>query len=228
MTDLERIRTIPVLLEQPFLEPGDRLVCFGDSLTARENGYFLYLRNALEIRGIELINAGVGGDKTPTALLRMERDVLAHKPSAVSLFFGTNDAVHGHGRWSQEPRIAWQTLRDNLKWMVHICRLNGIAKLSINALPGENEGSPLAEYGTRLPHITATRLAAEETGALLVPLDYLFREGAKLHESERSADGLFYTCDGMHHTPETAQLIARAMLHCWNMNPSIRQTGSSS
>ena len=33
MTDLERIRTIPVLLEQPFLEPGDRLVCFGDSIT---------------------------------------------------------------------------------------------------------------------------------------------------------------------------------------------------
>ena len=29
-------------------------------------------------------------------------------------------------------------------------------------------------------------------------------------------------------TPETAQLIARAMLHCWNMNPPIRQTGSSS
>ena len=217
MTEEERIRTIPVFLEEPFLTPGDRLVCFGDSLTARENGYFKFLREALEPDGIELVNAGVSGDKTPTALLRMERDVLAQKPTAVSLFFGTNDAVHGHGRWSREPQVAWQTLRDNLKWMIHICRLNGIAKLSINSLPGENEGAPLAEYGSRAAHIRATRLAAEETGVLLVPLDYIFREGAKLHESERSAEGFFYTCDGMHHTTATAKLIALTMLHCWNM-----------
>ena len=217
MTEHDLIQTIPVLLEAPFLKTGDTLVCFGDSLTARREGYFKYLQEALEPRGIAMINAGVSGDKTPAALTRLERDVLAHKPTAVSLFFGTNDAVHGHGRWAHEPCISWQTLRDNLKWMIHICRLSGIRKFSINVLPGENEGSALAEYGPRYNHIMATRLAAEETGALLVPLDYIFREGAKLHESERNANGLYYTCDGMHHTPETARLIAQAMLHVWNM-----------
>ena len=217
MTEYDLIKTIPVLLEKPFLEPGDKLVCFGDSLTARPNGYFHYLQEALAPRGIILLNAGLSGDKTPAALTRLERDVISHAPTAVSIFFGTNDAVHGHGRWAHEPEVAWQTLRDNLKWMIHLCRLQGIKKFSINALPGENEGAPLAEYGYREPHIRATRLAAEETGSLLVPLDYIFREGAKLHESERDAQGLYYTCDGLHHTAKTAELIAQAMLHCWKM-----------
>jgi len=217
MTEEDLIKSIPVLLEKPFLEPGDKLVCFGDSLTERKDGYFHFLEAALAPRGIALVNAGVGGDKTPAALTRLERDVISHAPTAVSFFFGTNDAVHGHGRWSHEPEVAWQTLRDNLKWMVHLCRLQGIKKFSINALPGENEGAPLAEYGYREPHIRATRLAAEEAGTLLVPLDYIFREGAKLHRAEYDAKGLYYTCDGMHHIPRTAELIAKAMLHCWKM-----------
>lgn len=105
MTELDLIQSIPVLLEKPFLEPGDRLVCFGDSLTARPNGYFHFLKEALEPKGIELINSGLGGDKMPAALTRLERD----------------------------------------------------------------------------------------------------------------SQGLYYTCDGMHHTPRTAELIAKAMLHCWRM-----------
>lgn len=217
MTEIDLIQSIPVLLERPFLEPGDKLVCFGDSLTAREDGYFRYLQDALAPKGIALVNAGLGGDKTPAALTRMERDVFACSPTAVSLFFGTNDAVHGHGRWAHEPQVAWQTLRDNLKWMVHLCRLRGIEKFSINSLPGENEGAPLAEFGYREAHIRATRLAAEEAKTLLVPLDFVFGEGAKLHAGERDEHGLYYTCDGMHHTPRTAELIARTMLHCWKM-----------
>ena len=47
MTEEDLIRSIPVLLEKPFLEPGDKLVCFGDSLTARKEGYFHYLEEAL-------------------------------------------------------------------------------------------------------------------------------------------------------------------------------------
>ena len=65
MTEDNLIHTIPVLLDKPFLEAGDKLVCFGDSLTARPEGYFHYLEKALVPKGIVLINSGVSGDKTP-------------------------------------------------------------------------------------------------------------------------------------------------------------------
>jgi lysophospholipase L1-like esterase len=217
MIELELIKNIPVLLENPFLEPGDRLVCFGDSLTADDNGYRFFLQQVLEKQNIEVINAGVNGDKTTTALPRIIPDVLEKKPTAVSLYFGTNDACHGHGRWSHEPQVSWQALRDNLKWMVHICRLSGIKKFSINALPGDIEGWAFAEYGERYHHNHATRLAAEEAKTLFVPLDYVFREGAKYHINDRDSRGYYYTKDGIHHTPECSELIAKTMLHCWKM-----------
>lgn len=60
-------------------------------------------------------------------------------------------------------------------------------------------------------------LRAIHYAVILVPLDYIFREEAKFHEYERDEQGLYYTCDGLHHTPQSAELIAKAMLHCWNM-----------
>lgn len=210
------IKQIPVLLEKPFLEKGDRLVCFGDSITEEPTGYVSFLAKKLEVMGIELINAGVGGDKTTTALPRIFPDVINHKPTAVSIFFGANDFCHGHGRWSHEPQIAWQTLRDNLKWIVHICRLNGIQKFSINVLPDELEGTVLAEYGSRMEHLRATQLAAEEAKTLCVNLNYVFGMGKNFHEY--SENGLLYTRDGIHPTEFAAEIIAETMLHCWKMD----------
>jgi lysophospholipase L1-like esterase len=40
---------------------------------------------------IVIVKAGVGGDDTPRALKRMDKDVLAHKPDAVVVMLGVND-----------------------------------------------------------------------------------------------------------------------------------------
>lgn len=63
------------------------VVCLGDSITHR--GYPAVLETLLEVRAV---NAGVGGDTTRKALARLDRDVLAHRPDAVVLFFGANDS----------------------------------------------------------------------------------------------------------------------------------------
>ncbi|MCP4901790.1 MAG: arylesterase [bacterium] len=69
------------------------IVCFGDSLTAgtgapREESYPSQLARRI---GREVINAGVPGDTTEMAMRRLERDVLAHSPSAVLITLGGND-----------------------------------------------------------------------------------------------------------------------------------------
>ncbi|WP_299461010.1 GDSL-type esterase/lipase family protein [uncultured Gimesia sp.] len=45
----------------------------------------------------EVINAGVGGNLSSQLLKRIDRDVLAHKPSVVVLMVGTNDRLNSGG-----------------------------------------------------------------------------------------------------------------------------------
>jgi lysophospholipase L1-like esterase len=49
--------------------------------------------------GIRIVNAGVGGDTTPTLKARWQKDVLAPRPDWVSLMIGINDS----DPWRQPP-----------------------------------------------------------------------------------------------------------------------------
>ena len=114
-------------LEGPWLNPGEKLVCFGDSITTGKNYYIRFLRLALETNGVTVVNAGLSGDKTPMALTRI-RDVAAEKPDAVMIFFGANDSVIGKARWRDEPTVSPEAYRDNLLWMVHYLKGRGVKK----------------------------------------------------------------------------------------------------
>lgn len=74
-----------------------RLVCFGDSITARSEGYNRPLLS-IKLEAIlgedwEIINAGVPGNNTFDALERIKKDVLVHNPDIVTVLFGANDAA---------------------------------------------------------------------------------------------------------------------------------------
>lgn len=66
---------------------GKTIVAFGDSLTAR-TGWVSMLSGEI---GVNVINAGVGGDSTYNASLRFESDVLSQNPDIVLMCFGMND-----------------------------------------------------------------------------------------------------------------------------------------
>ena len=205
-------------LEGAWLKPGERLVCFGDSITANENYYIKYLRKTLESLGVEVVNAGRSGDKTPMALTRI-RDVADKKPDAVMIFFGANDSVIGKARWRDEPTVSPEAYRDNLLWMVHYLKGRGVKKFSIVAPPGCCEGESLLEYGVSCPpYAEMARVAADKSDAVLVPLDMVFAG-----EYERSAEGATkfnLTRDGVHFSEKGSRLAADAMLKAWNMKSS--------
>ncbi|MBQ7208140.1 MAG: hypothetical protein IJS01_10125 [Lentisphaeria bacterium] len=198
-------------LTKPFLDRGDKLVCFGDSLTAQEGSYAGVLAKALPEN--EIVNAGVGGDKTPSALLRLEKDVFSAKPDAVLVMLGANDAAVGRDCWADEPMISPEAYRCNLVWIAHLCRLRGIKKISI-ATPFGFEGPSYLAHGDRITAFAlAAREAADELKLPLVPLDCLFhrlRNGVPLTE-------LAVTRDGTHPTGESQEAIARAMLEAWHL-----------
>ena len=76
-----------------------RIVFFGDSLTEGLDGasYLRVLeeraRADVRLAGVELINAGVGGDTVVNLARRLERDVVPHQPDWVVLFSGVNDCT---------------------------------------------------------------------------------------------------------------------------------------
>jgi lysophospholipase L1-like esterase len=76
---------------------GQTIVCFGDSLTygtgaGKEMDYPSQLSKLL---GIPVINAGVAGDTTASALTRLEEDVLSKAPDLVLITLGGNDLKNG-------------------------------------------------------------------------------------------------------------------------------------
>lgn len=74
-----------------------RIVFCGDSLTEGVDGasYLRELRRRAQadprLAGIELINAGVGGDTVFNLARRLARDVVPHQPDWVVIFVGVND-----------------------------------------------------------------------------------------------------------------------------------------
>ena len=205
--------------EGPWLQSGETLVCFGDSLTAAANGYVKFLQEKLQFRGIKVVNAGLGGDKTPQALTRLQKDVIDLQPSAVSIFFGNNDAVIGRGIWRDEPTVSPQTFQDNLKWIIHLCRLrSSIRKFSINTLTNRMEGRSYLNFGDCLtPYNQAARKAADDMNACLVPLDAVFARLREENYARMSPEGLLYTKDGVHMNEDGYRIVADTMLREWNM-----------
>ena len=202
-------------LTKPWLESRETLVCFGDSLTAAEPGYVSLLEAELAPKGIHVVNAGLGGDKTPQALTRLVADVLDRKPDAVSLFFGANDAVIGRGCWRDEPVVEPVTYRDNLVWMVHLCRqLGKVSRFSIAAPAGRLEGASWHEFGDiRREYALMARQAADLAGALFVPLDTVLDQARD--NMPATPQGLKLTVDGTHPNADGYRLIAETMLKTW-------------
>lgn len=205
--------------EEPWLKEGETLLCFGDSLTSAKNpGYVERLAAFLEPKGIRVVNAGLGGDKTPYALTRLRQEVIDVAPDAVSLFFGANDAVIGRGIWRDEPVVEPVTYRDNLVWMIHVCRLESqkIRKFSIAAPTGRMEGQSWIDFGDiRHEYCLAARKAAELADARFVPLDT--RIDAVRETMAADEKGLKLTKDGVHMTAQGYALIADIMLETWRM-----------
>ena len=74
------------------LKKGDRIVFLGDSITqagARPGGYVSLVRDQIDAKckelGVEVIGAGISGNKVTDLQERLDRDVIAKKPSIVQI-----------------------------------------------------------------------------------------------------------------------------------------------
>ncbi|WP_339735367.1 SGNH/GDSL hydrolase family protein [uncultured Gimesia sp.] len=77
----------------------------------------------------EVINAGVGGNRSSQLLKRLDRDVLAHKPSVVVLMVGTNDRLNSGGF------IDIKAYRKNVNTLIDKIQTSGVKVLLMTPPP---------------------------------------------------------------------------------------------
>lgn len=105
---LKRFRTRIEQKANDRSKPPVLIVCLGDSVTMGatsydtfdyDNVYHNQLKRLLEKQYSQtvfsVINAGVAGETAADGLVRVERDIIAHKPDLVIVGFGLNDVRQG-------------------------------------------------------------------------------------------------------------------------------------
>src|SRR5436305_673287 len=109
----------------PAAEPAVRIVALGDSITRgvrpgvqASEMFSAIVQAKLRQQGIEgeVVNAGIGGERTDQALVRLEKDVISLKPRIVTIMYGTNDSYVDRGQ--QASRISVEAYRGNLRSLV--------------------------------------------------------------------------------------------------------------
>jgi acyl-CoA thioesterase-1 len=108
-------------------EPPTRIIVLGDSITkgvrsgvtAEETFGALLQRDLLAAgRTVEVLNQGIGGERTDQALKRLQSDILSRRPQIVVVMYGTNDSYVDQGR--SESRLTAQQFEDNLRAIVRL------------------------------------------------------------------------------------------------------------
>jgi acyl-CoA thioesterase-1 len=86
---------------------GSSIIAFGDSLTAGVGGGAGedYPSRLSEKIAVTVVNAGVSGDTTDSALARIDSDVLSRSPRIVIVGLGGNDFLRGSPMTSTEANL---------------------------------------------------------------------------------------------------------------------------
>ena len=132
--------------------PYDTIICFGDSLTFGTGAVpgMDYPSQLSKMISKPVINAGVPGDTTANALIRLQRDVLSRSPDMVLVTLGGNDLKNG---------VAKDIAFKNLKRIVESIQGQG-ARVIIGGIR-----FPLRDRGFARGYEDL----ADQTGAVLIP-----------------------------------------------------------
>ena len=199
------------------LQKGDIIVFLGDSITqggGGESGYITLFSKALEKHhkdlGIDVVNAGISGNKVPDLQGRLKKDVLDKKPTIVVIYIGINDVWHGENdpaKGTTKEKFA-AGLKDIIKQIqdagakVILCTPSVIGEKK----PGTNKlDAKLDEYSD------VSRAVAKDTKVPLCDLRKAFQEYELANNKDDQEKGLL-TGDRVHLNEAGNKLVADTML----------------
>jgi lysophospholipase L1-like esterase len=210
--------TAPTRADDPVpLKKGERIVFLGDSITQAgvgPKGYVTLVKQALAEKhkdlGVEVIGVGVSGNKVPDLQRRLDKDVLARKPTLVVIYIGINDVWHGENDPAKgTPKDKYEAgLKDVIQRIkdaggrVVLCTPTVIGEKK----PGTNKlDAKLDEYAE------VSRAVAKETGSRLCDLRKAFQDHLAKNNPEDKERGVL-TSDRVHLNDAGNRLVADTVL----------------
>lgn len=200
------------------IHPDDRILFTGDSITDhgrdRNNpdhlgiGYVNFVAARLQAMltspDLKIYNRGIGGNRICDLLGRVDADLLALKPTVVSILIGINDTWR---RYDRQDETSAKSFEDDYRTLLG--KIKDQLKARVVLLEPFLLHVPADRYAWREdlnPKIDVVRKLAVEFGADLVPLDGLFAQAAT------QAPAAYWAADGVHPAPAGDALIAEAWL----------------
>ena len=204
------------------LENVHRVVMLGDSITqGGENpgGYVWLTRRYLQIlypqQHIEVINAGISGNKCTDMTNRFQSDVLDKKPDLLTVSVGVNDVWHGfynnHPNGDGPNRIPLEEYRAKVSAMVEKAQAQGIRVVMLSATP-IYEDFDNKENAKAMDYNAALRDIARRHHCTFVDYQRPFRDLIRAYRRDTGGTDNFLTVDGVHMNPSGNKVMAHFLL----------------
>lgn len=205
----------------------NKIVMMGDSITeqgAGPTGYVTLVSKALAEaypgNPIEVVNAGISGQKAPDMLARFREDVIDEHPQIVTLSVGVNDVWHDFRtpQWSARvPEgnsgrgVKLEIYLRDIDKMIDMAQAAGIKMILVSpTLIYEDlncfENQRLSKY------IEAEEALAKKRGVGYINLNRKFRAVVSAYQRQAGKSQLALTGDGVHMNPAGNALMANSIL----------------
>lgn len=198
------------------LKKGERIVFLGDSITqagAGPKGYVTVVKEAIAGHhpelGVEVIGAGISGNRVPDLEKRLERDVLSKKPTVVVIYIGINDVWHsknGRGTSKDDYQAGLKRIIAAVQGggaRVIVCTPSVIGEKT----DGTNELDKLLDE-----YCDLSRSVASDSKVQLLDLRKAFLSHLKQHNADNK-DKDILTTDGVHLNDAGNRFVAHQVLH---------------
>jgi lysophospholipase L1-like esterase len=166
--------------------PGARsvVVSAGASMTQGTLGgdWVGALRGRPELAAYEFVNAGINGNTSADLLARVDTDIVACRPAAVTILVGSNDVRNG---------TSPDQYRDNLTAIVDRLKARTTARISLMSLPPLGEDLNTDINRTLSRYNAAIRETAARAGVDYVPVHERMVDILARHNDRRPFDFSF-------------------------------------
>jgi lysophospholipase L1-like esterase len=193
----------------------ERIVFLGDSITelgAAPEGYVSIVKDSLTRSSggtIAVVGAGISGNRVPDLLARVDRDVIAKKPTLTIIYIGINDVWHWQSFNKGTPKAEYEA---GLKELItRIQKAGSQVILCTPSVIGEKRfgtnsmDTMLAEYAE------ISRNVARATHIQICDLNAAFADYLRIHNTQDAEKGIL-TVDGVHLSSEGNRFVAAQML----------------